>query len=312
VAAGEPRGPGEPGGGAAGGIGAGLPQTDRKIAGIGYMVLGIASLSFMDAFGKRVAAGYSVFQMLAIRSTVALALLLLLLGSTRSLRRLRTEQPQGHALRALCGLVAFTSFYAALRYLPLAEAVAISFGSPFMVTALGRLILNEPVSWRQWGAIGVGFVGILVIVRPAAAGIHAAALLIVLSGLAYAVMMVLARWMTRPERPPESTFAFVFYMLAGQAAAGWLIAAGRWRTPDASALAEMSAMGVLAIVGNYGLAQAFRIAPVATVAPFEYTGLIWAVVLGAVVFGDLPAPSFWAGAAIIVWAGLYTVRSAVT
>jgi drug/metabolite transporter (DMT)-like permease len=123
------------------------------------------------------------------------------------------------------------------------------------------------------------------------------------SGLAYAVMMVLARWMTRPERPPESTSAFVFYMLAGQAAAGWLIAAGRWRTPDAGALAEMSAMGVFAILGNYGLAQAFRIAPVATVAPFEYTGLIWAVVLGAVVFGDLPAPSFWAGAAIIVWAG---------
>jgi drug/metabolite transporter (DMT)-like permease len=276
------------------------------------MVLGIASLSFMDAFGKRVAAEYSVFQMLAIRSTVALALLLLLLGSTRGLRRLRTEQPQGHALRALCGLVSFTSFYAALRHLPLAETVAISFGSPFLVTALGRFVLNEAVSVRQWIAIAVGFLGMLVIVRPGTVGAHPAALLVLISGLAYAVMMVLARRMTRADRPPENTLAFVFYMLAGQAAAGWLVAIGRWRTPGAVALAEMAAMGVLAILGNYGLAQAFRTAPVATVAPFEYTGLLWAVLLGAVVFGDVPAPSFWVGAAIIVCAGLYTVRSATT
>jgi drug/metabolite transporter (DMT)-like permease len=71
----------------------------------------------------------------------------------------------------------------------------------------------------------------------------------------------------------------------------------------------MAGMGVLGILGNYGLAQAFRVAPVATVAPFEYTGLIWAVALGALLFGEVPAPSFWIGAVIIVAAGVYTVRS---
>jgi drug/metabolite transporter (DMT)-like permease len=76
------------------------------------------------------------------------------------------------------------------------------------------------------------------------------------------------------------------------------------------ALGQMCAMGVLGIFGNYGLAEAFRSAPVATVAPFEYTGLIWAVLLGAVVFGDLPSASFWAGSAVIVGAGLYTLRAA--
>jgi drug/metabolite transporter (DMT)-like permease len=101
----------------------------------------------------------------------------------------------------------------------------------------------------------------------------------------------------------------VFYMLAGQATAGWLVAMGGWRSPDAQALVEMSAMGVLAILGNYGLAQAFRMAPVAVVAPFEYTGLIWAVVLGVIVFGDVPPPTFWLGTAIIVAAGLYTLRA---
>ena len=280
-----------------------------KRAGVLYMVLGIAALSGMDALGKRVAAHYSVFEMLAIRSTVALVLILAFLAARRRLETLRTAQPGGHALRALCGLVAFVCFYAALRHLPLADAVAIAFASPFLVTALGRFVLKEAVTTRQWLAIGVGFAGMLVIVRPGGSGFHPAALLVMVCSLAYATMMVLTRWMTRPHRPADGNLTFVFYMLAGQASVGWLVTATRWRTPDAAALAEMAGMGVLGIVGNYGLAEAFRVAPVATVAPFEYTGLLWAVVLGAVLFGDVPAPTFWVGAAIIVWAGLQALRS---
>ena len=129
-------------------------------------------------------------------------------------------------------------------------------------------------------AIAIGFLGMLVIVRPGGVGFRPATLLILVAALAYAVMMLLARWMTRPERPHESSSSFVFYMLAGQAAVGWLVAAGAWRTPDAWAMAQMAAMGVFAILGNYGLAEAFRTAPVAIVAPFEYTGVIWAVAAG--------------------------------
>jgi drug/metabolite transporter (DMT)-like permease len=273
------------------------------------MVLGVAALSGMDALGKRVAADYSVFQMLAVRSTIAIILLLLLVSLRGGLRILRTRQPLGHALRSLCGLVAFVCFYAALRHLPLADAVAVAFGSPLLVTALAGVLLKESVSARQWLAIVAGFLGMLLIVRPSAAGVQPAALLVLVSGVAYAFMMVLARAMTRPGKPHESTLSFVFYMLVGQAAGGWLVIPGAWRTPDAVALAEMCAMGVLGIFGNYGLAEAFRSAPVATVAPFEYTGLLWAVLLGAVLFGDVPSPSFWAGAAVIVGAGLYTLRS---
>jgi drug/metabolite transporter (DMT)-like permease len=282
---------------------------EGKRAGVFYMILGIAALSGMDALGKRVAAHYSVFEMLAVRSTVALVLILAFLAARRRLETLRTRQPGGHALRALCGLVAFVCFYAALRHLPLADAVAIAFASPFLVTALGRFVLKEAVTARQWLAIGVGFAGMLVIVRPGGSGFHPAALLVMVCSLAYATMMVLARWMMRPHRPADGNLTFVFYMLAGQASVGWLVTTTRWRAPDAAALAEMAGMGVLGIVGNYGLAEAFRVAPVATVAPFEYTGLLWAVVLGAVLFGDVPAPTFWVGAAIIVWAGLQAVRS---
>jgi drug/metabolite transporter (DMT)-like permease len=176
--------------------------------------------------------------------------------------------------------VAFVCFYAALRHMPLADAVAVAFGSPFLVTALAGVVLKEPVGARRWLAIAVGFVGMLLVVRPGAAGLPPAALLVLASGVAYACMMVLARAMTRPGKPHENTLSFVFYML------------------------------VLGIFGNYGLAEAFRSAPVAVVAPFEYTGLLWAVLLGVVLFGDVPSPSFWAGAVLIVGSGLYTLRSA--
>lgn len=263
----------------------------------------------MDALGKRIVASHSVFQMLAIRSTVAIVLLTALLGLRGRLRALRTQQAAGHGLRSLCGFVSFVCFHAGLRQLPLADAVAIAFGSPFLVTALGRSVLKERVGLRRWGTIAVGFVGMLVIVRPTSAGLQPAALLVLVSGLAYAFMMVLGRSMTRPGKPHESTDSFVFYVLVGQAAVGWVVAANMWQTPTTRALGEMAAMGVLGILGNYGLVLAFRKAPVATVAPFEYTGLIWAVLLGSVLFREVPPPSFWAGAALIVAAGLYTVRS---
>jgi drug/metabolite transporter (DMT)-like permease len=283
-------------------------EADDSRSGILYMLLGVAGLSAMDALGKKVVSGWPVFQVLAIRSTVALVLLTVALGSTGALGSLRTRQPVGHALRALCGLLSFVCFYAALRHLPLADAVAIAFGSPFLATVLARVILKEPVGARRWVAILAGFAGMLIIVRPGESALRPAALLVLASGTAYAFMMVLARRMTRPERPHESTASFVFYMLALQSGVGWLVAADGWKTPDAPALAQMAAMGVLGILGNYGLAHAFRTAPVATVAPFEYTGLLWGVLLGALVFGDVPTPAFWMGAGIIVAAGLYTAR----
>lgn len=287
---------------------AGRDDAKRAMA---FMVLGVAGFSVMDALGKSVVARYPVFEMLAIRSTVALAVLTAILAASGRLGTLRTRQPGGHALRSTCGLVAFVCFYAALRHLPLADAVAIAFGAPFLMTALARVVLKERVGVHRWIAIVVGFLGMLVIVKPGGPGFRPATLLILVAALAYAVMMLLARWMTRPARPHESSSSFVFYMLAGQAVVGWLVAAPAWRTPDASGLMQMAAMGVVAILGNYGLAEAFRTAPVAVVAPFEYTGVIWAVLLGALVFAERPGPSFWVGAAIIIAAGLFTLRAEV-
>jgi drug/metabolite transporter (DMT)-like permease len=211
-------------------------------------------------------------------------------------------------VRAIGGLVAFVCFYASLRHLRLADAVAISFGSPFLVAALGQFVLGERVGPRRWIAILVGFLGMLIIVRPTRSGLQPAAALVLIAGVAYAVIMVLARWMTRPGRPHEDTQSFVFYMLLGQAIIGGVVAIPTWRPLTGGALVEMTAMALCALAGNYGLATAFRRAPVAVVAPFEYTGLIWALLFGAIFFHEIPPPTFWIGVPLIVGAGLYTLR----
>jgi drug/metabolite transporter (DMT)-like permease len=282
-------------------------DDDRKSA-VAWMLVAVGSLSAMDALGKHLALSYPVFQMLAVRSTIALALIALWLAARDRLGTLRTEQPRAHALRAIGGFIAFVCFYASLRHLRLADAVAIAFGSPFIVAALGQFVLGERVDRRRWLAIALGFVGMLVIVRPTGAGLQPAAALVIVSGFAYAAIMVLARWMTRPGRPHENTQSFVFYMLAGQAAIGWIAAIAAWRPLSGVALLEMGAMGLCAIAGNYGLAAAFRKAPVAVVAPLEYTGLVWALLFGAVFFNETPPPSFWVGVPLIVGAGVYTLR----
>ena len=283
-------------------------HDDRQTA-VAAMLVAIASLSAMDALGKHLAAGYPVFQMLAVRSTIALVLIAAWLAAHRRLTTLRTEQPGAHAIRGIGGLVAFVCFYASLRHLRLADAVAIAFGTPFIVAAMGQFALGERVGLRRWIAIVFGFLGMLIIVRPTGSGFQPAAALVLVAGFAYALIMVLARWMTRPGRPHESTQSFVFYMLAGQAAIGWLVAISSWRPLTRMALLEMAAMGLCAIAGNYGLATAFRNAPVAVVAPFEYTGLIWALMFGAIFFGETPPPAFWIGVPLIIGAGLYTLRS---
>jgi len=277
----------------------------------GFLLAIVAGLFFtgLNASAKELAQEMPPLLVSWGRWVVAVLLIAPCLWWRFGLAGMRTRDLKLHALRGLFHTPGYGLWYEAVAWLPLATMSALGFTGPIFVTLGAVIFLRETVHWRRWLAVGVGFAGMLVIVRPRAEGFHGAAWLVLLSALAYALMMLLARWMTRPQRPHESTSSFVFYMLAGQAVAGWLVALGSWRSPDARSLVEMAAMGVFGILGNYGLAEAFRRAPVALVAPFEYTGLVWAVVLGAVVFGDVPRPTFWLGAAIIVGAGLYTLRA---
>jgi len=286
-------------------------MEDRRLAGIGYMTLGIASFSAMDAFGKWLVRDYSVFQILAVRSTFVAILLTAMLPLVGGGDAIRSSQRAAHWGRALCSLLAFLFFFTSVRYLPLADAVAVAFGGPFIVTALSVPLLKEHVDFRRWLAIAVGFVGMLLIVQPTGAGFRPAALLVIASSFFYAFLMILSRWMTQRSQGKEKTFTFLYYTFTVQAFFGWLVLAGMpdvWRSMTPEDLGFGAAMGGLALAGHFGITRAFQLAPVSVVAPFEYTALVWATLLGYMVFGEFPGADVWIGVAVIVAAGFYTIH----
>lgn len=284
------------------------PSRKEILKGIGYMIGGIACFSGMDAVGKWLVETYSVFQLQALRGSMVTGALLLATPFFGRTSVFRTRWLRAHVLRSLCGGIAFLFFFASVRYLPLADAVAVAFGGPFIVTALSVPLLGEHVDGRRWIAIAVGFAGMLLIVRPTGAAFRPAALLVIGASLAYSLVMILTRWMHRRAEGKEPTFHFVFYAFAVQAVTGWLIAPFVWKSMTPSALGLVALMGTFALSGYIFITLAFRYAPVSVVAPFEYTALVWATVLGLVVFGDFPTRGVWLGVAIIVAAGWYTVR----
>lgn len=287
------------------------PDVRRdNLSGIGFMIFSVTAFSCMDAIGKWVAADRSVFQMLAVRSSVATVILLALLPFVGGRSVVRTGQPWGHALRSLLGLGAFTFFFAGLRAVPLADGVLVAFGSPFILTALSVPILGERVGIRQWVAVVLGFAGVVLIVGPNGSGIRPEAILVVMASVCYALTMIFTRLMTRGERSSEKTFTFVFYQLGGQALCGLALAPYAWQPLPLGELGLLAAMGILGLVANFGLTVAFRRAQVAVVAPFEYVALIWATLFGFFIFGDFPSLRVWLGAALIVAAGLYAVALA--
>jgi drug/metabolite transporter (DMT)-like permease len=210
-------------------------------------------------------------------------------------------------LRALCSALAFLFFFASVRVLPLADAVAVEFGGPFIVMALSVPILGERVDRGRWMAVVLGFFGMLLIVKPTGGVVRLEALLIILSSVSYAFMMVLTRWMARRSGGEERTFTFLVYTMAVQLVVGVFLAAPLWKTMTSVDLALTLLMGVFALGGQLGVTAAFQRAPASVVAPFEYTALVWATLFGLVIYGDFPGPSVWTGVAVIVGAGLYTI-----
>ena len=280
----------------------------QNASGILFMIFGIACFAAMDASGKWVVKDYSVFQLLAVRSSLCLLILAALVPFFGGRKAMRTPRPWAHLARALASALAFLFFYSALRFLPLANAVAVEFGSPFLVTALAVPILGERVDRGRWAAVFAGFAGMLLVVKPTAAAVRPEALLALASSFCYALMMVMTRWIAQRGGGSETTFTFVAFIFLVQTIVGYLGGVWQWKPMTVLDLALSAGVGVFALGGHYGLTSAFQRAPASVVAPFEYTALVWATLFGFLIYGDFPQPAVWMGVAVIVGAGLYTLR----
>ncbi|MDR6774452.1 DMT family transporter [Azospirillum sp. BE72] len=284
-------------------------EADSVPYAVGCFLGAILLFAAMDTLIKFLTAGYPVPQLMFVRSLVAF---LLVGGYTLwrggGIAAMRTQRPWGHVWRAFAGLISMGCFFYAFRELPLADVYVLSFAGPLFITALSAPLLGEPVGWRRWAAVVVGFGGVVVMAQPSAG----APLVPVLVGLCAALFYALAALAVRGLSRTETSASIVLYLLLTTTVVSGALTVPVWTAPTASALGLMALVGAIGAGAQVLLTQAFRRAPPAVVAPFEYTGMVWASLFGWMVFGDLPTAPVLLGAMVIIGSGLYILHRETT
>ncbi|MGF1594751.1 MAG: DMT family transporter [Kiloniellaceae bacterium] len=270
---------------------------------ISVICIGIFCLVINDAMAKWLTAYYSPLQIIFMRNLLAMPMILVMVLSIGGRSLLRTHHLRTHALRGLLLVGGAYTFFLGLKFLPLAEATSLVFAAPIFITALSVPLLGEQVGWRRWAAVIVGFVGVLIIVRPGAAAFQPASLVVVVTAVLYALIMISARRIDQRE----SVWTLMLYVVLFPLLFSGLAVPLVWQAPQLSHLPQIFGMAVFGTLGMTLISQAFRLAPAAIVAPFDYTALIWASLLGWLVWGEIPGVWTYAGAAVIIASGIYIV-----
>lgn len=278
----------------------------NRLLGIALRMGAATSFGFMAAAIKLGSArGVALPELAFYRFAFGLPPLLLWIGLTRNFGAWRTERPLAHLVRGMLGLTTMVCAFAALTYLPLAESATIGFVAPLFSVMLSALILGETVGRYRWSAVALGFVGVLIVMRPSGSDLPAAGLAFALAAaFGTAAVTITIRQIGRTEATPTIVLWFTLFSMA---ATGSLLPLYGQRH-DAATWAILVGLGLAGGMGQLFLTSALRFAPVAVVVPFDYTQLIWAVLLGWAIWDTHPPASTWAGAAVIVASGLYTLH----
>jgi drug/metabolite transporter (DMT)-like permease len=284
------------------------PAASNPARGIAMMLLCVLLFSCMDAAVKFATTAYPIGQIVFFRNIVAFLPIAFYVNASGGLAALRTDRLGVHFLRTLFGLGAMVAGFLGYSLLPLGDAVALEQSGPIFLTALSVPLLGERVGIRRWSAVIVGFVGVLIMTRPGAGVFDPAALLPLSAALLYAVAMIAIRKMSRSE--PAA--AIVFYFTVIGATAGALSLPFQWHGPDGFGLVLLVGIGLLGGGAQITMTLAFRLAPVALLAPFGYAGLVFAMGFGYVIWGEIPDAYLLIGAAVVVASGLYILHRETT
>lgn len=272
--------------------------------GIAYMLAAGGTLTVMDAGIKWLTDEYPVPQIGFMRYAVGIVVAVVFAWRFGGIATLRTSRPIGHALRSIFNLGTMLTFYYALDLLPLADTIAIGYAAPLFMTILSVPLLGERVGWRRWSAVVVGFAGVIVIVQPSPSGIGPGALFALAAAMLYALTLVTSRQLSTTESSHTILFYYSVFVLI--ALAGFMPA--MWVTPRLEDLWIILLVGIGGSFGQFFLNQAFRYGEVSLLAPLDYVALIWATLLGFLLWGDIPSAWMWIGAAVIVASGIYIIR----
>ncbi len=301
-----------------------LTDAERtSFTGAYWALAAVFCFAINDAVIKFLSGDYPLYQVMFVRSLVGLVFVIaVLVPLTGTRAMLKTKRLPVHLLRGLCVVFANFCFFLALAALPLADAVAIFFISPLLITVFSVIFLREYVGSRRWAAILLGLVGVLIVVRPGTSAFQIASVLPMAAAVGYALLHIL----TRRIGATENATAMVFYIqttfLIVSATAGLALGHGgfdtfdhpsavflfrAWVWPAGSDFALMVFSGIVTSIGGYMIGQAYRQSEAALVAPFEYIALPLSVVFGIVLFAEIPDGVAFAGIALILVSGLVLI-----
>ena len=282
---------------------------------IGFKLISALLFAAMSALVRKLGDVAPVGQMVFFRSAFAILPVVVIYALRGELvSAVYTRRPLGQLGRGLLSVFGMFTNFSALTRLPLADATAISFASPLFTVALAAVILKERVRIYRWSAVLVGFAGVIVMLVPhfdiehyAAAGAAATAAIGSLFALSSAVCNAGTVIQTRRLVQSETTPSIVFYFSIVCAVAGALTLPFAWHTPTGSELAALISLGVLGGIAHIFLTESYRHATASVVAPFDYTSMLWALLLGYWVLGELPSALVYLGGSIVAGAGLFVI-----
>ncbi len=276
-----------------------LDERSARLAGIGLMLTGVFMFSFGDALGKFLVGTYSVGQLLWLRACAALVLLLPMVWQSRA-AFLSLERPWLQLLRVTLSTTEVAAFFLATVYLPLADVITYYMACPIFVTALSGIVMREKIGWRRWSAVLIGFCGVLIALRPSANSVGWPALIALAGSTSFAFLMLITRSL---RATPDIVLASTQFI--GTFTLGALMAPVGWVTPHLSSLGLFALAGLISVSALMCVNRSLKLAPASVVVPYQYSMIVWAVMFGYVVFGDVPSAATIIGAAIIIAAGIY-------
>ena len=274
-------------------------DRSARLAGIALMVLAIFMFSFGDAMGKFLVGTYSVGQLLFLRACAALLLMSPLIWRQRH-DFFRLERPWLQLLRVTLSTLDVAGFFLASVYLPLADVITYYLAGPIFVTAMSAIFLGERVGWRRWTAILIGFCGVLIALRPSAQTVSLPALIALGGSLSFATLMLITRSLRKTPDIVMASSQFVGTFLLGA-----VLSVFHWVPPSPGSLGIFALAGCISVTALFCVNRSLKLAPASVVVPYQYSMIVWAVIFGFVVFGDVPKLATIVGAAIIIGAGFY-------
>jgi drug/metabolite transporter (DMT)-like permease len=278
-----------------------VPSRDEIRRGIFYMLAAVFLFAGINTLVKWQVARYPLGEVVFLRCFFALLSSSIVVMAQGGLPLLRTRRIGGHIGRSILQFTSMTCIFIAFGMMPLADAIAISFSAPLFLTVLSIPLLGEKVGPYRWGAVIVGFCGVLVMVRPGSGTLEIGALLALANAIIGAICTIGIRRMTLTEH----SATLIFYQGVTATTLSLTLLPFGWVTPTWPDFLMLMTIGLASGAGQYLWTQAFRFAPAAVAAPFNYTAMVWAMMFGYLIWGDVPTLSLIIGSVIVAASGLF-------